>query len=128
MSSIPADQIVRVLPQVLNAGGNPLAFNGLFLTLNPRVPVGTVLDFPNDGSSVEDYFGPNSQEAAWANIYFLGFDTSTQKPDSLLFARFSAAAAAAYLIGGPVNTLTIAQIQAMQGDLSVVVDGYPHTA
>ncbi|WP_053080459.1 DUF3383 family protein [Methylobacterium variabile] len=128
MASIPADQIVRVLPQVLNAGGNPLAFNGLFLTLNPRVPIGTVLDFPNDGSSVEDYFGPGSQEAAWADIYFLGFDTSTQKPDSLLFARFTAAAAPAYLIGGPVNTLTVAQIQAMQGDLSVVVDGYPHTA
>lgn len=128
MASIPADQIVRVLPQVLNAGGNPLAFNGLFLTLNPRVPVGTVLDFPNDGNSVDDFFGPASQESAWADIYFLGHDTSTIKPDSLLVARFPAAAAAAYLLGGPINTLTLAQIQALQGDLSVVVDGYPHTA
>jgi Protein of unknown function (DUF3383) len=128
MSSIPASQVARVLPQVLNAGGNPLAFNGLFLTLNPRVPVGTVLDFPNDGSSVDAYFGPSSQESAWADIYFLGHDTSTIKPDSLLVARFTATAAPAYLIGGPVNTLTLAQIQAMQGDLSVVVDGYTHTA
>lgn len=128
MSSIPASQVARVLPQVLNAGGNPLAFNGLFLTLNPRVPVGTVLNFPNDGNSVDDYFGPASQESTWADIYFLGHDTSTIKPDSLLFARYTAAAAAAFLLGGPVNTLTLSQIQAMQGDLTVVVDGYPHTA
>ena len=128
MSSIDANQIVRVLPQVLNAGGDPLAFNGLFLTLASRVPTGTVLAFPNDGSSVEDFFGPESEEAAAAAVYFLGFDTSTKKPDRILFARFPAAAAPAYLRGGPINTLTLPQIQAMTGDLTVVMDGYARTA
>ena len=131
--TIPASQIVRILPQVLNAGGDPLAFNGLFLTKSTRVPTingasGGVLSFPNDGSSVASYFGGTSQEAAEANVYFLGPDTSTKKPENALFARFPASAIAAFLRGGNVTTLTLAQLQALTGTLSVVVDGYTHTA
>lgn len=133
MTTISASQIVRILPQVLNAGGDPLAFNGLFLTKSTRVPTingasGGVLSFPNDGSSVASYFGGTSQEATEANVYFLGPDTSTKKPENALFARFPASAIAAFLRGGNVTTLTLAQLQALTGTLSIVVDGYTHTA
>jgi hypothetical protein len=137
MATIPASAVARVLPQVLAAGGNALQFNGLFLTTNPRVPTiqtaqggqpGTVLSFPNDGSSVANYFGGSANEVTAANVYFLGFDTSTQKPGALLFARFPASAIAAFLRGGNAASLTLAQIQALTGSLSVVVDGYTRTA
>lgn len=137
MTTIPASQVVRILPQVLSAGGDPLAFNGLFLTLNPRVPTiqtaqgiasGTVLSFPNDGSSVSTYFSPSAAEVNAANVYFLGFDTSTKKPETVLFARYPATVIAAFLRGGPVNTLTLDQIKALTGTLTVVMDGYTHTA
>ena len=128
MTTIPASELVRVIPNVLNAGGNALDMNGLVLTTNTRVPVGEVLAFPNDGSSVSDYFGPSAEEVAIANIYFNGFDNSTRKPERILFARYTSAAAAAYVRGGPLNTLTIPQLQGFSGSLSVIMDGYTYSA
>lgn len=138
MATIPASQIVRVLPQVLPAGGSALTFNGLFLTTNPRVPTigsaqggqtpGTVLVMPNDGASVANYFGGSANETNAANVYFLGYDTSTQKPGTLLFARYPNSAIAAFLRGGPLSGLTLAQVQALAGSLTVTVDGYARTA
>lgn len=127
MTTIPASQLVNIIPNVLNAGGNSLVMNGLVLTLNTRVPVGQVLSFPNDGVSVSRYFGPSAEEVEIADVYFQGFDNSTQKPAAILFARFPAAGASAYLRGGPVNSLTIPQLKALSGTLSIMVDGYTYS-
>lgn len=138
MPTIPISQIVKVLPQVLPAGGAALTFNGLFLTTNPRVPtiqttqggqaIGSVLMLPNDGQSVQAYFGGAAAEVSVANVYFKGFDTSTQKPGTILFARFPNSAIAGFLRGGPFSGLTLAQVQALSGSLTITVDGYPRTA
>jgi hypothetical protein len=128
MSTIPASSIVRINPNVLNAGGSGLVLNGLMLTQNIQVPVGEVLSFPNDGVSVSAYFGPSSQEVEIANVYFAGFNSSTQKPGEILFAQYNSASVAAYLRGGPVNQLTIPQLQGLSGSLNIVVDGYTYTA
>lgn len=128
MASIPASQIVRVNPNVLNAGGNGLILNGLMLTQSTQVPTGEVLSFPNDGVSVSDYFGPSAQEVEIANVYFNGFNTSTQKPGEILFAQYNPASVAAYLRSGPVNQLTIAQLKGLSGSLSIIVDGYTYSA
>lgn len=125
MTTIPASQLVNVLPNVLSAGGNALVLNGLLLTTSTRVPVGQVLSFPNDGVSVAAYFGAGSNEAIEAGVYFAGFDGSSQKPATILFAQYPQAAVAAYLRGGPFN-MTIAQMQALSGSLTVVLDGYAH--
>ncbi|WP_144378528.1 DUF3383 family protein [Mesorhizobium amorphae] len=127
MTTIPASSLVNVIPNVLNAGGNSLVMNGLVLTTNTRVPIGQVLSFPNDGVSVSRYFGPSAEEVEIAGIYFQGFDNSTQKPAAILFARFPSAGAGAYLRGGPVNSLTIPQLKAITGTLSIVVDGYTYS-
>lgn len=128
MPTIPASQIVRVNPNVLNAGGSGLVLNGLMLTQNTQIPTGEVLSFPNDGVSVSAYFGPSSQEVQIANVYFNGFNTSTQKPGEILFAQYNSASVAAYLRGGPVNQLTIPQLQGLSGSLTIAVDGYTYTA
>jgi hypothetical protein len=128
MATIPASQIVSVLPNVLSAGGSQLVLNGMMLTQNPRVPVGQVLSFPNDGVSVSKYFGASSQESSIAATYFLGFNNSTQKPNSIFFTQYPGAAISAYLRGGNAASLTLAQLQALSGSLSVIMDGYISSA
>ena len=129
MSSIPANQFVEILPGVLSAGGNGQQNNGLVLTENPRVPIGSVLSFAS-APNVAGYFGASSIEAKIAgggagigSGYFGGFDNAQAVPQALLFAQFNAAAAAAWLRGGNVTGLTIPQLDALSGSLSVVMDG-----
>lgn len=128
MTTIPASQLVNVIPNVLNAGGNALVMNGLVLTHNTRVPTGQVLSFPNDGISVSNFFGASSEEAEIAAVYFNGFNNSTQKPATILFAQYPSASVAAYLRGGRAAQLSLAQLKALTGTLLVDVDGFVRTA
>ena len=128
MPTIPASQLVTVNPSVLNAGGSALALNGLFLTNNTRVPINTILSFPNDGVSVSNYFGASAAETTIAAIYFAGYNNSTRKPTSILFSQYNNASVAAYLRGGPVNVLSITSLQGISGSLSVVMNGYTYSA
>lgn len=128
MSTIPASNIVRVLPNVLNAGGSALVMNGMLLTRDWRVPVGEVLSFANDGVSVSDFFGAAADETALADIYFNGYNNSTKRPENILFARSTLGAVGAWLLGGPINQLTIPELQGLSGSLSIVVDGYTFSA
>jgi hypothetical protein len=125
--TIPANQVVTVTPGVLAAGGNALDLIGIMLTANTRAPAGTILSFP-DPTSVGKYFGSSSDETAKAKVYFKGFDNSNVKPAKLRIAQYNAAAVPAYLRGGQASTLTLTQLQALSGSLTVVMDGYPHTA
>ena len=126
--AIPASQIVQVLPSVLTAGGNGLLLNGVMLTANPRVPVGQLLQFPT-AASVGTYFGPTSQEAALASSYFLGFNTSTQKPTNLFFYQYVwQEPVPAYLRGASVASLSLAQLQSLTGTLSVTINSVLQTA
>ena len=127
MSSIPASQLVSVTPEVLAAGGTSLAMNGVVLTQNARVPInplGSLLSFPTL-LAVQSYFGALSTEAAIAAVYFKGFDNSNIKPAAILFSQYPASPVAAYVRGGTFG-LTLAQMQALSGSLSVVMDGYTH--
>lgn len=125
MSTIPANLFVAVNPSVLSAGGTALDVIGLLLTTSARVPIGTVQSFP-DATSVQDYFGASSDEAAMAGKYFAGFDNSDELPDALLFAQYNEDDVAAFLRGGPAPTL--AEVQALNGSLSIVIDGYANAA
>lgn len=126
MTSIPASEIVSVTPGVLAAGGSPLSLNGLLLTQGSRVPIPTVQPF-SSLTAVSDYFGAASAEYIWAQKYFAGFDNSQIKPGSLLVAQYPAAAVAGYLRGGRVSGLTLAQLQAISGILTITTDGTPKT-
>lgn len=126
MTTIPASQLVAVNPSVLGVGGSAVDVIGLALTTNARPPIGSVPSFP-DAIAVEDYFGPNSPEAAFAGNYFQGFDNSARKPGSLLFAQYPTAPVAAFVRGGGLG-LTLAQLQALNALLNVTIDGVLKTA
>lgn len=127
MSTIPASEIVNVTPTVLAAGGSAVDLSGIILTTTARVPIGTVQTFSAQ-AAVANYFGSSSAEAALATNYFLGFDNSVAKPGALLFGQYNAAAVPAFLRGGNVSTLTLAQIQAISGTLSVTIDSVVKSA
>ena len=119
--SIPASNLVNVIPGVLGAGGNPLKFTGVILSTNSDIAAGPPVPFPSY-PSVAAFFGANSIEAEMAEVYFGGFNNATQVPSTLLFARYAASAIAAFLLGGPAATLdTLKAFTA--GDLSITVDG-----
>ena len=85
--SIPASNLVNVIPGVLGAGGVPLEFNGMILTNNPVCPAGAPTKFTSY-AAVATFFGANSIEAKMAKTYFAGFDNASQVPGALLFAFY----------------------------------------
>lgn len=125
--SIPASRIVNVLPNVITAGGSGLDLVGLILTTSAQLPIGAVLSFTT-AADVGDYFGPSSTEAYLAATYFAGYDGSTIKPAKLLFYRYAATAAAAFLRGGRVSGMTLAQLKALSGTLTINVSGSDKTS
>lgn len=125
--SIPASLIASAIPSVISAGGSALDLVGIILTTNPRVPTGSVPTFPTQ-LAVANYFGANSLEASLAAVYYKGFDNSTKKPGSLGFMQYPTAPVAAYLRGGSLAAMTLSQLQALSGSLSVVVDGFTWAA
>ena len=126
-TTIPASAFVNVNPGVISPGGAAVNLNGLFLTENTRVPIGSVLSFPSP-ASVSAYFGPSTNEVTQANVYFSGFTISNVKPGALLFAQYPASAVAAYLRGGNISSLSLTALQAISGSLDVTIDGYPRAA
>jgi len=125
--AIPISQVVTVNPLVVGAGGNALSLNAIFLDQSLTVPVSSLLSF----ASVDDvstYFGSGSSQSLLASNYFLGFDTSTKKPDTLFFGGFAVTARAAWLRGQSLAGVTLAQIQAISGTLIVTIDGVVKTA
>lgn len=123
MTSIPASALVQINPGVVSAGGSGLDLVELILTNSTRAPIGSVLRF-SSAADVSTYFGPVSQEATLAAIYFAGFTGSTITPASLLFAQYPAAAVPAYLRGGNLSALTLAQLQALTpATITMSIDG-----
>lgn len=130
--TIPASQIVKINPGVVNAGGEGLVLNGLFLTENALMPVGKVLSFApgpagNLAQNVATFFGVGSAEALAATIYYQGYMNASLTPSAMLFATYNSAARAAFLNSG--TGLTLATINALTaGTLTLSVDGTPITS
>lgn len=122
MNSIPVSQQIAVIPSVLAPGGSPLGMNSVFLTQDPSIPIGTLQPFANQ-PAVADWFGANSPQAAFASKYFGGFNGATQVPNVLYWAQYNANPVGAYLRGGSIAGLTLAQLQALTGDIIISIDG-----
>lgn len=122
MTTIPANEIVDVNPSVLSVGGTSLDMTALMLTTSTRVPIGSVLSFP-DPDSVSDFFGPLSAEVYAATIYFNGFVSASKLPGVLRFAQYNATAVAAWLRGGDMTGITLDDVKAVDGQLLITVDG-----
>ena len=126
-STIPASQYVGITPSVIGPGATGIDLIELMLTTNTRVPIGQVLSFPTL-ASVQTYFGATSTEAIEAGVYYSGYSTGTIRPNALLFAQYPTSNVGAYLRGGNISSLTLTQLQAISGVLTVTINGTPTTS
>lgn len=122
MTSIPMSQLIGSVPSVLGAGGNPLSPNGVLLTTDPSIPLGSAQDFVT-AEAVDDWFGPEAPESILAGVYFGGFIGATSLPGTLYFYQYNEAAVSAYLRGGTLAAMTLTELQAFTGTVLVTVDG-----
>lgn len=125
--SIPASDIVTVNPGVIGTGGNPLSLNGVMLSKSAYLPTGAVRTFAS-ADAVSAFFGPSSTEYAMAQVYFLGFDNSTLKPGTLIFAPYVDTARAAWLQSGSLNGMSLTDLQALTGTIIVTMNGVVKTS
>lgn len=121
-ASIPANRIVNITPAVLSAGGSPLSMNAVFLSKNPNLPTGQTVPFAT-ADAVAEYFGLSSAEYEAAAVYFRGFDGSTIKPSSLYFCAYNEDVEGAFLVGASVKSLSLDELKAVSGSMSITIDG-----
>ena len=126
MSTIPISQVVKINPGVLAAAGSAIDLNGLILTQSTYAPIGAVVPFATK-EDVSAYFGPSSVEYQMAAVYFAGYTGCTKTPGLLSFAQYPQSAVAGYLRGAKL-ALTLTQLQALSGVLTVTVDGTAKTS
>lgn len=125
--SIPASNYVQVNPGVVSAGGNALDLNGILLTQDTSIPIGAVQPFASL-KAVSDWFGPNAVETDMAGIYFAGRNNATVKPANLFIAQYNPAAVEAYLRSASLSAMTLTQLQALNGTLTITVNGTDNTS
>lgn len=125
--AIPARKIANIIPNVLSAGGQGLDMIGMLLTGNARFPVGVAINF-SSASAVAEYFGPLSDEADMATVYFNGYTGSNIKPAGLWFYRCATSDAPAFLRGGSVAGMTLGELQDLTGVLTINVSGTDKTS
>ncbi len=128
VNTIPASQLVNAIPSVLPAGGGALNLSGMFLTTNPRVPLNSALALSFiSAEAVGAYFGYSSNEYQEALVYFNGYTGATAIAGAMWFTQYPIASVAAYIRGGVVSALTLAQLQAISGTLAISINATPHS-
>ncbi|MGN6312522.1 MAG: DUF3383 domain-containing protein [Rhodanobacteraceae bacterium] len=125
--AIPASRIANVIPSVLAAAGSALDLNGLILSENASIPSGTMLPFAT-AADVGAFFGLTSTEYLMSQIYFEGQNGATTTPGKLYFGAYSETPTAAFLRSGSLADMTLTQLQALTGTLTVTIDGTPNTS
>lgn len=125
--AIPASRIANVIPSVLSAAGSALDLNGLILSQSASLVSGALQSFAT-AADVGAFFGLTSTEYKMAQIYFEGQNGATTTPGKLYFGAYNEAAASAFLRSGSLAGMTLTQLQALTGTLSVTIDGTANTS
>lgn len=124
--SVNADKLVQIIPRIIEGGTPGLTFAGLLLSQSELLPAGRVVQFAS-AQAVANYFGPLSEEASMASMYFSGYVNTTSLPDKIFFARYNGEAVAAWLRGAKY-TGNLAVLQAVtNGAMVISIDNTPHT-
>lgn len=109
------------LPERANA---QYALDRLFLDPSNETPLNEVLSF-NSETAVANFYGVNSPEASLAAEFYAGYSGASA---NMLFARYPVGGARARLYGSNIAGLTLSQLQAINGSLSITSQGYDFSA
>lgn len=119
LPSISASQIVTVNPAVISAGGDALALNAVVFTTSPPYAFKQYFS----ASEVLNDFGESSDAYKYAQVYFNGITDATKTPESLFISKYNTANVSARLVGATLKSMTLTQLKALSGSLSVSIDG-----
>lgn len=120
--SISASQIAKAIPSVLGAGGSNASLNALLLSQAAVTPIGAGIPF-SSADAVGQQFGFTSLEYEFAQGYFGGINNALALPATLYIMQYPAVAVGAWLRSGSLAAMTLAQLQALSGTLTLTVDG-----
>jgi hypothetical protein len=109
------------LPQRANA---QYALDRLFLDPSNETPLNEVPSFSSE-TAVANFYGVNSPEASLAAEFYAGYSGASA---NMLFARYPVGGARARLYGSNISDLTLSQLQAINGPLSITSQGYHFSA
>lgn len=119
LASIPASEVVTVLPSVLEAGGTAMALNTVLLSDDVKF---VAKEYSNADAVGNDY-GTTSDKYKFAQFYFAGFTGSTVKPSALFIGKYSTSDTAAKLTGASLRSMSLDELKTIRGYLSVTIDG-----
>lgn len=121
--SINAKYLVSLTPRVISGGSSDLETNGMVLTKSTLLPSTSLAMSFGSATAVADFFGQESDEAAFAQQYFTGLTNQQHAPSALIFGRRVAEAAPAY-VRTPTYEGTLADLKAVTaGRVSLMVNG-----
>ena len=98
---------------------SPYALDRLFLETSSVTPGFEVLSF-NSVTAVANFYGVSSAEAGLATQFFAQYGAAA----NMLFARYPVGGNRAHLFGADVSNLTLQQLQAINGPISITSQGY----
>lgn len=128
MSTIPLSVDFNITPNVVTPAGSAVDANGLMLTDNELVPVGSVVSYFSS-ADVSALMGSTSKEFLAAQQYFNGYENSSVIPGELLMYRVVTADVAGYLLSGNLKGVVLATLKAIPaGTITLTVDGVSTTS
>jgi hypothetical protein len=126
--SIPIEQLVSGTPSVLPAGGGNInQLNGLLLSQDPATPQGVVTPW-SSAAAIGAFYGLASPEYEAAGFYFGGPAGARSLPQQLLIAAYNPAPVAGFLRSAQVSSMTLAELQALSGVLTIIFAGVSNTS
>jgi hypothetical protein len=118
-----AASLIGSASECAKAQSDPYALDRLFLESSDATPLYEVLSFDSE-TEVANYYGADSNEASLATEFYANGGTGVA---NMLFARYPVLPARAHLYGANVSNLTLAQLQAINGSLSITSEGYKYS-
>ncbi|EOZ1744525.1 DUF3383 domain-containing protein [Yersinia enterocolitica] len=126
--TIPLSTDFSITPNVVTPAGSAVDANGLMLTDNELIPVGTVASFFT-AADISALTGSNSKEFLAAQQYFNGYDNSSVIPGELLMYRVVTADVAGYLLSGNLKGTPLSALKAITaGTITLFIDGTSTTS
>ena len=126
--SIPAGYLVAITPRTISAGASDLETNGMVLTKSALLPTGAPAVAFASASAVSDFFGPDSDEARFAQQYFTGLTNQQKAPTALVIGRRINEDCAAWIRGARVSADLAAFKAIKDGAMKLTIDGAEKTA
>ncbi len=100
------------------------ALDRLFISQEQTIPANSALSFHTE-TAVANYFGPISLEAKLANEFF---DNGVYDNIATMLFQREGAGQRPHLLGGNISGLTLAELQAVNGLVSLQFDGFTYSA